>query len=45
MEQLIGEITTDETNFKVATENRAKEASDFAALEKELTKVMNTLHC
>ena len=32
----MGEITTDETNLKTATEIRSKSASVFAALEKEL---------
>ena len=45
MEQLIGEITTDERNLKAATENHAKEASNFAALEKESTDIIDTLNC
>ena len=36
IEQLLGEITTDETDLKAATEIRAKSANVFAALEKEL---------
>ena len=45
MEQLIGEITTDERNLKAATENHAKEASNLAALEKESTDIIDTLNC
>ena len=37
--------TTDEADFKAAGEIRAKEASDFTALEKELTEIIDTLKC
>ena len=36
--------TTDEADFKAAGEIRAKEASDFTALEKELTEIVDTLN-
>ena len=34
--------TTDEADFKAAGEIRAKEASDFTALEKEQTEIIDT---
>ena len=45
IEQLVGEITTHETDLKAAIEICAKRASDFAALEKELKEVIETLNC
>ena len=42
VQQLAGEITTDEADRKAADEIRAKEASDFTALEKELTEILDT---
>ena len=44
MERLVGEMTTDEADLKAATEICTKEASDFAALEKELTEVIDILN-
>eukprot|EP00418_Pyrodinium_bahamense_P094434 CAMPEP_0179041334 /NCGR_PEP_ID=MMETSP0796-20121207/16103_1 /TAXON_ID=73915 /ORGANISM="Pyrodinium bahamense, Strain pbaha01" /LENGTH=201 /DNA_ID=CAMNT_0020737695 /DNA_START=52 /DNA_END=654 /DNA_ORIENTATION=+ len=43
IEKLAASIATDEADVKAATEIRAKEAADFAALEKELTEVIDTL--
>ena len=45
IEQLVGEIITHETDLKAAIEICAKRASDFAALEKELKRVSETLNC
>ena len=42
VQQLAGEITTDEADRKAAGEIRAKEASDFTALEKEQTEIIDT---
>ena len=42
MEQLAGKITTDEADLKATGEIRAKEGSDFTALEKELTEILDT---
>jgi hypothetical protein len=43
VEDLAGSIATDEADLKAATEIRAKEQSDFAAEEKELVEVVDTL--
>jgi len=43
IEELSASIATDEADLKAATEIRAKEAVDFAAEEKELSEVINTL--
>ena len=45
MEQLAGKIATDEADHKAAGEISAKEGGDFTALEKELTEIVDTLHC
>jgi len=43
IEMLAGEISVDEADLKAATDIRGKEASVFAAQEKELTEVIDTL--
>jgi len=43
VEDLAAGIATDEADLKAATEIRAKEAADFAAEEKELSEVIDTL--
>merc|ERR1719163_734059 len=43
IEELSASIATDEADLKAATEIRAKEAADFAAEEKELSEVIDTL--
>ena len=44
IEQMGGEITADVTDLKVAIEIHAKSDSDFAVLEKELKRVIETLN-
>merc|ERR1719486_1167965 len=43
IESLSNDIQTDEADLKAATDIREKEASDFAAEEKELTEVISML--
>jgi len=43
IEELAAELALDEADLKAATEIRAKEQSDFAAEEKELVEVVDTL--
>jgi chromosome segregation ATPase len=43
IDELSGDIATDEADLKAATEIRDKEAADFAAEEKELTTVIDML--
>jgi len=43
IDELAGQIATDEADLKAATEIRDKEAVDFAAEEKELTEIIGTL--
>merc|ERR1719248_186961 len=43
IEELTGEIAVDEADLKAATDIRAKEESAFAAEEKELVEVVDTL--
>jgi len=43
IEELAGDIATDEADLKAATEIRDKEAADFAAQEKELSSVIDML--
>jgi len=43
IEELSASIATDEADLKAATDIRAKEAADFAAEEKELSEVIDTL--
>jgi hypothetical protein len=43
IDELSGDIATDEADLKAATEIREKEAADFAAEEKELTTVIDML--
>jgi len=43
IDELSGDIATDEADLKAATEIREKEAADFAAEEKELTSVIDML--
>merc|ERR1719163_677156 len=43
IEELAANIATDEADLKAATGIRAKEAADFAAEEKELSEVIDTL--
>jgi len=43
IDELSGDIATDEADLKAATEIREKEAADFAAEEKELTTVVDML--
>jgi chromosome segregation ATPase len=43
VESLAAGISTDEADLKAATDIRTKEATDFAAQEKELTEVVDTL--
>jgi uncharacterized protein YlxW (UPF0749 family) len=43
IEELASAIATDEADLKAATEIRAKEQATFAAEEKELSEVINTL--
>merc|ERR1719236_328411 len=43
IEELSNDIKTDEADLDAATKIRAKEASDFAAEEKELTEVISML--
>ena len=45
MEQLAGKVATDEADLKAAGEIRAKEGSEFTALEKELTEIIDTFKC
>jgi len=43
IDELSVQLATDEADLKAATEIRAKEAADFAAAEKELVDIINTL--
>jgi chromosome segregation ATPase len=43
IEKLAGEISVDEADLKAATEIREKESADFAANEKELVDIIDTL--
>jgi chromosome segregation ATPase len=43
IDELSGDIATDEADLKAATEIREKEAADFAAEEKELSSVIDML--
>jgi chromosome segregation ATPase len=43
IEELAGEIATDEADLKAATEIRDKEHADFAAQEKDLVETIDTL--
>jgi len=44
IEELAGELATDEADLKAATEIRSMEQSDFSAEEKELSETVDILH-
>ena len=43
VEELAASIATDEADLKAATEIRQKESTDFSAIEKETTEIIDTL--